>query len=99
MTARKIRMLSVTAAAVALITTLALARNGHTPVTRAGDASVVHGNVTVTGSNPNWGNGSHLHGIMTCGATVSATECENLNTLLPMSWDRPDNTSGRPVNI
>jgi hypothetical protein len=95
----KIRVLAAAAAAVALVTTLAFARTAHTPTPAAHEdhASAVHGKVI--DSNPSSGKGSHLHGILTCGATASVTDCDNLNTWLPMNLGIPDNSAKAPVWI
>jgi hypothetical protein len=95
----KIRVLAAAAAAVALVTTLALARTAHTPTPAAHEdhASAAHGKVI--DSNPSSTKGSRLHGILTCGETASATDCENLNTWLPMSLSTPDNLAKAPVWI
>jgi len=97
MISRKIRAFSVAAAAVALVTTLAVARTVHTPTTSGEHASASHGKVT--GTAPSQGNGSHLHGIITCGATASAQDCERLEMLLPMNLRTPGNAAKQPVRI
>ena len=97
MISRKITVFSTAAAAVALVATLALARTVHTPMVSAEHASASHGKVT--GTAPSQSNGSHLHGIITCGPTTSAQECDRLQMLLPMSVSNPDNTAPRAVRI
>ncbi|HMF23958.1 MAG TPA: hypothetical protein VKG24_17785 [Pseudolabrys sp.] len=97
MISRRIRALSVAAAAVALVTTLALARTVHTPVTGE-HASASHGKVS--GTAPSQNNGSRLHGgIMTCGTTTSAQDCERLEMLLPMKRSVPANVARWSVKI
>ena len=96
---RRIRIFSTAAVAAALVTTLALARTTHTPTPQTEHASVAHGKVIGTTPNPNQSGGSHLHGIITCGATASAQDCERLEMLLPMNRRAPDNTAKQAVRI
>jgi len=91
MTSRKIRAFSAAAAVVALVTTLAVARTAHTPAAPADQATNSHGKVTGTAPAPS--QGSHLHGIITCGTATSAQDCERLEMLLPMNWIRLDSTA------
>jgi PhoPQ-activated pathogenicity-related protein len=91
MTSRKIRALSVAVAAVALVTTLAVARTVHTPSAPTDQATNSQGKVT--GTAPAQSKGSHLHGIITCGTATSAQDCEKLEMLLPMNWSKPDSVT------
>jgi hypothetical protein len=71
------------AVAAALLTTLAVARTVHTPVTSdAQQTHETHGKVTGTTPQPNAG--SHLHGLLTCGDEMSEIDCMKLQSLLPM---------------
>jgi hypothetical protein len=88
MISRKTKAFSVVAAAVALVTTLAVARTVHTPSGPTDQATNSHRKVT--GTTPAQSNGSHLHGIITCGTATSAQDCEKLEMLLPMNWRKPD---------
>ena len=83
----KTKILSAAAVAAVLITTLAVARTAHAPTVSGEHAVVTHGKVT--GSNPAQAQGSHLHGIITCGPAASAQDCDRLETLLPMNFSRP----------
>jgi hypothetical protein len=94
---RKMKILAAAAAAVALVTTLAVARTKNAPAVQDDHASAVHGKII--GSNPASSQGSRPHGILTCGETASVTECENLNTYLPMNLRAPDNSAKAPVWI
>jgi hypothetical protein len=97
MISRKITVLSTAVAAVALVATLALARTVHTPMASAEHASAPQGKVI--GTVPGQSNGSHLHGIITCGPTTSAQECDRLEMLLPMNVINPGNTATLAVRI
>jgi len=78
MTSRKMKILSATVGAVALIATVAVAHTVHTHMPPAGQ---VHASKTVV---PGDIAPSQRHGIITCGAATSASDCERLEMMLPM---------------
>ena len=78
MTSRKMKILSATVGAVALVATVAVAHTVHTHIPPASQAhaskTIVPGDIAP----------SQRHGIITCGTTTSASDCERLEMTLPM---------------
>jgi hypothetical protein len=82
MISRKMKLLSATVAAVALIATLALARTVHMQAGPAHQASGSNGKVI--GASPGQNIPFQQHGIMACGTDITVSDCEKLKMMLPI---------------
>jgi hypothetical protein len=85
----EIKLLAAAVSLVAIATTVALASTMHTHAT---SAQQTQGAGSKASGSPSGQNGSPRHGILTCGAGSTATACEQLEMMLPMSvlrWAEP----------
>jgi len=89
MISRKIKLLAAAAGLVALAATVGLASTVHTQTT---SAQRTQGTGSKAIAVPPSQNASPWHGNLTCGTAATATDCEKIETLLPMSarsWAEP----------
>ena len=89
MISRKIKLLVAAVSLVALATTVGLASTMHTHAT---SAQQTQGSGSKAGGQPSGQYGSPRRGILTCGSGSTATACEQLEMMLPMSvrsWVEP----------
>ena len=89
MITRKIKLLVAAVSLVALATTVGLASTLHI---RATSVHQTQGSSSKAMGLPSGQNDSLRHGILTCGSGSTATACEQLEMMLPMSernWAEP----------
>jgi hypothetical protein len=89
MISRKIKLLVAAASLVALATTVGLASTMHIHAT---SAHQTQGSGSKAVGLPLGENASPRHGILTCGSGSTASACEQLEMMLPMSvksWPNP----------
>jgi hypothetical protein len=92
----EIKLLAAAVSLVAIATTVALASTMHTHATSARQAQGAGSKAAGSSSGQN---GSPRHGILTCGADSTATACEQLEMMLPMTVRRWADPLKRPTNI
>jgi hypothetical protein len=91
---REIKLLVAVVSLVALAATVGLASTMHPHASSAQQAQGAGSKASPSGKN-----GSPRHGILTCGAGSTATACEQLEMMLPMSVIRWAEPLKLPTNI
>lgn len=97
MISRKPKFLSAAVGVAALIATVAVARTVHMHTGPADPTHISAGRAI--GANPDQVVPSHRNGILVCGMVTSASDCEKIEMLLPMSLDNIDLSSKPTTNI